>query len=410
MANVSSSNGLEKYPKLRFKGFSEPWKSVRIGEIYAERSERGAEDMELLSVTMNDGVKMRSDIEGKDNSSEDKSNYKIVRAGDMVYNSMRMWQGANGISPWDGIVSPAYTVLKPRIPLSNGFFAALFKTHRLINEFRKNSQGMTSDTWNLKYPQIETIKTCIPALAEQEKIAVFLIALDQRIEKQRTLVEHLKKYKRGVSEQLFEQIKSKSAQHVFSSVFVLLQNNTFSRELLTNDETEIQNIHYGDVLIKYGSCVNIDRDDVPYIKGDAPFDKFAPESYLMSGDIVIADTAEDYTVGKATEIINPSNKKILSGLHTIPCRPVMSFAPMFMGYYLNSSSFRSQIMPLIQGTKVSSIGKAQLMKTTVYIPPIDEQKRIADLLYSIDTKINLLSETADKMIQLKSAMLQQLFI
>ena len=383
---------------------------MRIGEIYAERSERGAEDMELLSVTMNDGVKMRSDIEGKDNSSEDKSNYKIVRAGDMVYNSMRMWQGANGISPWDGIVSPAYTVLKPRIPLSNGFFAALFKTHRLINEFRKNSQGMTSDTWNLKYPQIETIKTCIPALAEQEKIAVFLIALDQRIEKQRTLVEHLKKYKRGVSEQLFEQIKSKSAQHVFSSVFVLLQNNTFSRELLTNDETEIQNIHYGDVLIKYGSCVNIDRDDVPYIKGDAPFDKFAPESYLMSGDIVIADTAEDYIVGKATEIINPSNKKILSGLHTIPCRPVMSFAPMFMGYYLNSSSFRSQIMPLIQGTKVSSIGKAQLMKTTVYIPPIDEQKRIADLLYSIDTKINLLSETADKMIQLKSAMLQQLFI
>ena len=410
MANVSSSNGLEKYPKLRFNGFSEPWKSVRIGEVYAERSERGAEDMELLSVTMNDGVKMRSDIEGKDNSSEDKSNYKIVRAGDMVYNSMRMWQGANGISPWDGIVSPAYTILKPRIPLSNGFFAALFKTHRLINEFRKNSQGMTSDTWNLKYPQIETIKTCIPALDEQEKIAEFLMALDQRIEKQRTLVEHLKKYKRGVSEQLFEQIKSKSAQHAFSSVFVLLQNNTFSRELLTNDKTEIQNIHYGDVLIKYGSCVNIDMEDVPYIKSDAPADKFAPESYLMSGDIVIADTAEDYTVGKAAEIINPSNKKILSGLHTIPCRPVMSFAPMFMGYYLNSSSFRSQIMPLIQGTKVSSIGKAQLMKTTLYIPPIDEQKRIADLLYAIDTKINLLSETADKMIQLKSAMLQQLFI
>ena len=172
----------------------------------------------------------------------------------------------------------------------------------------------------------------------------------------------------------------------------------------------MQNIHYGDVLIKYGSCVDIDKEDVPYIKSDAPVDKFAPESYLMSGDIVIADTAEDYTVGKATEIINPNNKKILSGLHTIPCRPVMSFAPMFMGYYLNSSSFRSQIMPLIQGTKVSSIGKTQLMKTTVYIPPVDEQKRIADFLYSIDTKINLLSETADKMIQLKSAMLQQLFI
>ena len=80
--------------------------------------------MELLSVTMNDGVMPRSEIEGKDNSSEDKSNYKVVLTGDMVYNSMRMWQGANGISPCDGIVSPAYTVLMPKIPISNGYFAA----------------------------------------------------------------------------------------------------------------------------------------------------------------------------------------------------------------------------------------------------------------------------------------------
>ena len=121
--------------------------------------------MELLSVTMNDGVMPRSEIEGKDNSSEDKSNYKVVLTGDMVYNSMRMWQGANGISPCDGIVSPAYTVLMPKIPISNGYFAALFKSSNLINEFRKNSQGMTSDTWNLKYPQIETSKGFIPALS-----------------------------------------------------------------------------------------------------------------------------------------------------------------------------------------------------------------------------------------------------
>lgn len=96
------------------------------------------------SVTMNDGVMPRSEIEGKDNSSEDKSNYKVVQTGDMVYNSMRMWQGANGISPCDGIVSPAYTVLMPKIPINNGYFAALFKSPNLINEFRKNSQGILS--------------------------------------------------------------------------------------------------------------------------------------------------------------------------------------------------------------------------------------------------------------------------
>ena len=177
----------------------------RIGEVYAERSQRGAAEMELLSVTMNGGVKPRSEIEGKDNSSDDKSNYKIVRAGDMVYNSMRMWQGANGISPYDGIVSPAYTVLMPKRPICDGYFAALFKNPNLINEFRKNSQGMTSDTWNLKYPQIEPIRIHIPALDEQEHISTMLGTLDARIAKQAQLVEALKKYKRGAFEAVFSQ-------------------------------------------------------------------------------------------------------------------------------------------------------------------------------------------------------------
>ena len=205
MANVSSSNGLEKRPKLRFPGFDEQYKQCRIGDIYAERSQRGATDMELLSVTMNDGVKPRSEIEGKDNSSEDKSNYKIVRKGDMVYNSMRMWQGANGISPCDGIVSPAYTVLMPKQEINNGYFAALFKSVTLINEFRKNSQGMTSDTWNLKYPQIETIKVQIPSVSEQDKVSELFSVLDERIATQAQLVESLKKYKRGVFEAVFSQ-------------------------------------------------------------------------------------------------------------------------------------------------------------------------------------------------------------
>ena len=197
MTNVSSSNGLEKRPKLRFPGFDEQYKQCRIGDIYAERSQCGASDMELLSVTMNDGVKPRSEIEGKDNSSEDKSNYKIVRKGDMVYNSMRMWQGANGISPCDGIVSPAYTVLMPKQEINNGYFAALFKSANMIYEFRKNSQGMTSDTWNLKYPQIETIKIQIPSVSEQDKVSELFGVLDARIVAQAQLIEALKKYKRG---------------------------------------------------------------------------------------------------------------------------------------------------------------------------------------------------------------------
>ena len=203
--NKNTCANARNVPKLRFKGYNDEWKHVKIGEIYKERSERGNTDAELLSVTMNDGVKRRIDIEGKDISSEDKSNYKSVYIGDMVYNSMRMWQGANGISNYDGIVSPAYTVMFPKTKLCNNFIGYLFKYEPLIFLFRRYSQGLTSDTWNLKYPQIKQLSISIPSLLEQEKIASFLTLIDKKIEKQKELVELLKKYKRGLLSAIFSQ-------------------------------------------------------------------------------------------------------------------------------------------------------------------------------------------------------------
>ena len=412
MANVSSSNGLEKRPKLRFPGFDEPYRKCRIGDIYAERSQRGAGDMELLSVTMNDGVMPRSEIEGKDNSSEDKSNYKVVCKGDMVYNSMRMWQGANGVSKYDGIVSPAYTVLMPTEEIDNQYFAALFKTSNLINEFRKNSQGLTSDTWNLKYPQIRPIRLCIPSLQEQNKISSFIGTLEERISKQRQLVDSLKKYKRGLSDELFgEKESGKRWMTVpFSEAFDLLQNNTFSRDEMSTENGIAYNIHYGDVLIKYGAVVDLSKSKVPYIRSDVSLSKFAQSSYLRNGDIVIADTAEDYTVGKAVEIVGVADTKALSGLHTIPCRPKISFAPMYLGYFINSKRFRTQILPLAQGTKVSSISKSEIQKTSIAFPSFEVQSQIASMLYALDHRIDICQACVQGLVRTKEALLQQLFI
>ena len=179
------------------------WEEKKIGDIYSERSERTDKDMELLSVTINNGVIKRSDIEGKDNSSEDKSNYKVVYKGDMVYNSMRMWQGANGVSKYNGIVSPAYTVLNSKIPINNLFFSYLFKRESLIYKFRRFSQGLTSDTWNLKYPQIKEIKVKVPCLEEQQKIAGFLSSFDEKIDVEKDTLNHLKEMKKGLLQQMF---------------------------------------------------------------------------------------------------------------------------------------------------------------------------------------------------------------
>ena len=363
---------------------------MRIGDVYAERSERGAEDMELLSVTMNDGVKMRSDIEGKDNSSEDKSNYKIVRAGDMVYNSMRMWQGANGISPWDGIVSPAYTVLKARMPISNGFFAALFKTHRLINEFRKNSQGMTSDTWNLKYPQIETIKTCIPALAEQEKIADFLTALDQRIEKQRTLVEHLKKYKRGVLKAILE------------------QRLRFKRP---NGENYPQWESYN--ISEITDC--LDRRRVPItsnerIRGAYPYygangiqDYVA--DYIFDGEFVLLAEDGGHFNDFATEpIAQYVSGKIWVNNHAHILQAKCN--THFLFYALVHKDIRNYINNPSRG----KLNQEDMQGIVIDVPCKEEQERIVDFMLKIDQNIEAKLNTLNQLVDFKKGLLQQLFI
>ena len=193
--------------ELRFKdenGKEFPkWEVKRLGNVFAHRSERGHENLELLSVTMNEGVKKRSDIEGKDNSSEDKSNYKRVIANDIVYNSMRMWQGASGLSPYSGIVSPAYTVLEPKLNTHSLYFAYLFKMRDIIHIFQRNSQGLTSDTWNLKYPQLSKIKVNVPSLPEQKKITDFLIALDKKIELVDKEIEQSERFKKYLLQNLF---------------------------------------------------------------------------------------------------------------------------------------------------------------------------------------------------------------
>ena len=152
-------------PKIKFKGFTEPWEIRKLSECFNERTERSANG-ELIAVTINSGIVKASELNRHDNSSEDKSNYKVVRVNDIAYNSMRMWQGASGYSKYDGILSPAYTVAIPQEGINSVFFSYVFKRVDMLHEFRINSQGLTSDTWNLKFTAFSKITTIVPNLAE----------------------------------------------------------------------------------------------------------------------------------------------------------------------------------------------------------------------------------------------------
>ena len=165
-------------PDIRFKGFTKAWIKRKIGECFAERNE-SFPDGELLSVTINNGVRKFSELDRRDTSNSDKSKYKKVCVGDIAYNSMRMWQGASGYSPYEGIVSPAYTVLSPNPGINSKCIAYYFKSDEIVQTFQKNSQGITSDNWNLKFPALSKIEIRIsPNMEEQKKIAAYFSQLD----------------------------------------------------------------------------------------------------------------------------------------------------------------------------------------------------------------------------------------
>ena len=407
MAKLSSSNGLEKRPKLRFPGFDEPYKQCRIGDIYAERSQRGASNMELLSVTMNDGVKPRSEIEGKDNSSEDKSNYKIVRKGDMVYNSMRMWQGANGISPCDGIVSPAYTVLMPKQEINNGYFAALFKSANLINEFRKNSQGMTSDTWNLKYPQIETIKIQIPSVSEQDKVSELFGVLDARIVAQAQLIEALKKYKRGSLSALFPKKGEITPQYRFAG---------FTKPWEQRKLGELPEKTYGGGT---PSTTNVEywNGNIPWLQSsniaegklfDVTPKKFISQSGLNSSaaQLIPENSIAIITrVGVGKLAFLPFSYTTSQDFLSMSRLTTEPYFTVYACYKKLQSELNS-----VQGTSIKGITKNELLAKEIKVPSYEEQKQIGEYLANLDRLITLHQHKYDTLLSLKNAILQQMFI
>ena len=180
----------------------------------------------------------------------------------------------------------------------------------------------------------------------------------------------------------------------FDATFDILTNNTLSRAELNHEDGTYKNIHYGDVLIKFPAHIDVEDQEVPFVNEDSSSVKF-DDALLQDGDIVIADTAEDYTVGKATEIENSSMRKVVSGLHTIPCRPKMKFAARYLGYYINSPAYHNQLIPYIQGVKVSSVSKTLIKNTSISYPSYGEQSKIAEFLSALDSKI----ETQNKIIE-----------
>lgn len=188
--------------KKRLSGFSEQWKEKRLDFFFDERSKRNNKGSQLLSIG-EAGVYPQDNSNKKDTSNNDKSKYKKICVGDIGYNTMRMWQGRSALSSLEGIVSPAYTIVKPKENTDSQFFAYLFKDPAIIHRFFRNSQGMVSDTLNCKFKDFAIIKLVLPTNKEEQiAIAQVLKTADQEISLLTSQRNQLQLQKKGLMQQL----------------------------------------------------------------------------------------------------------------------------------------------------------------------------------------------------------------
>jgi type I restriction enzyme S subunit len=207
----------------------------------------------------------------------------------------------------------------------------------------------------------------------------------------------------------FKEFDHKWDQLVFSDVFSFYNTNSYSRALL-DDKGEIMNIHYGDIHTKFSMLFDVSKEQIPYLGEEIDKKKIREENFLKIGDLVIADASEDYKdIGKAIEVINLDNKKVVAGLHTYIARPTKPCAVGFNGYLMQTANIRSQIQKLATGISVLGISKTNISKIQLCLPSEAEQDKIATFLSAVDEKISQLTQKHQLLSQYKQGMMQKLF-
>ena len=353
-------------PKIRFKGFTEPWEQRKLGEVLKERTERAKGDEELLSVTIANGVIRQIDSEKRNTASEDRSNYKIVKKGDVPYNSMRMWQGAVGNSKYNGIVSPAYTILTPTSEANGKFFMELFKKKSTLQIFQRWSQGLTSDTWNLKYPILSSIQFAIPSVEEQEKIAEYFSSLDHLI----TL--HQRKYFIIYNKLItWEQRK-------LEAVLSLLKDGTHG----THQDAEegpyllsAKNIKNGQIIIDDSSDRKISEDE---------FNQIHTKFTLENGDILLTIVG---SIGESA--ILESAGKFTFQRSVAFLRPSEEMTSRFLKTEIESVQFQKELNDRKSQSAQPGVYLGDLSKIPIYITSKEEQKKIGKYFSHLDNLITL---------------------
>ena len=401
MANVSSSNGLEKRPKLRFPGFDEPWEIYSAEELFQNVTDKNHADETVLTIVQGKGTLPREQAGRNihyDNASL--SNYKMVQKGDFIIH-LRSFEGGLEIANENGIVSPAYTILRGKKPHSSRFYEAYFHTDEFINHVLSKSVEGIRDGRQISYDAFKwlSIPYCNPN--EQEKIADLFSTLSRRIEKQSALVDSLKKYKRGVVRSLLspEHCGLKEVQWQCDTIGNLgsfIKGAPLSKADIS--ETGTPFILYGELYTTYHEVItSVVR------KTEAVVEQVY---HSMVGDVLIP------TSGETSEEISTASCVMLPGVILAGDLNIFRSTKIdgrIMSYILNHI-VNGNIARIAQGKSVVHVQASEISKIEISYPDPETQIRIIKVLEAISNRIESCEKELNHLTKMRSSLLQQLFI
>ena len=274
---------------------------------------------------------------------------------------------------------------------------------------------------NVSQDTLADVVLLMPSMREQEAVGLVFLHLDNLITLHQRKHDKLVQLKKSMLDKMFPKpgetepeirfagFTDPWEQRKLGDCFDFLQNNTLPRADLNLESGSARNIHYGDILIKFGDCLGLGSDKLPFVDDESILSKYV-NSTLRVGDVIFADTAEDESAGKCVELVKLPNDPVISGLHTIPARPKFPFGSGYLGHYLNAPAYHDQLLPLLQGIKVVSISKTALQETQICFPTALEQSAIGASLNALDSLITLHQRKLELLRNTKKSLLDRMFV
>jgi len=379
-----SGKGKEgRVPQIRFAGFTDPWEQRKLGELFEESDQRSATE-EILSVSVANGIYPAAESDRETNPGASIANYKVVRVGDIVYNSMRMWQGAVDSSKYNGIVSPAYVVARPYEKLDSACFGYLLKRPSMLYKYLCDSQGNSKDTQTLKYERFAEIEAEIPPTVEEQKaISDYMGNLDSLITLHQHKYDKLCEVKKSMLDKMFPKGGSLYPEIRFAGFTDPWEQRKFSDLVEVCSGRDYKHLHEGAVPV-YGTG-----------------------GYMTSVDEALSYDKDAIGIGRKGTIDKPY--RLRAPFWTVDtlfyCIPYPGIDINFALCCFSNVDWKNKD----ESTGLPSLSKEAINEAFVCLPSADEQIAIGHHFTNLDNLITLHQRKLELLRNIKKAMLDKMF-